>query len=43
MRGNHEEEDVYCLADHSKLLGGVNNYILYTKGHKEMPIMLTSE
>ena len=23
--------------------GRVNNYILYTKGHKEMPIMLTSE
>lgn len=37
-------EDVYCLADHSKLLEeGVNNHILYTKGHKEMPILLTSE
>lgn len=37
-------EDIYYLAARSKLLGeGLIIIILYIKGHKEMPILLTSE
>ena len=44
MRGNHEERGRLLPRRSLKIIGGgVNNYILYTKGPKEMPILLTSE